>query len=113
MENSAGGVGETYRKTLPKNVFGPPRLRYVSPPPFWRLSVVSLNRKEAPTRPTPISEASKSGFGEHALQYISPLPPIHVIRFALPSAAAQIILAPTVPKIKVLTLRLVAPNRRF
>ena len=27
-----------------------------------------------PTRPTPISEASKSGFGEHAPQYISPPP---------------------------------------
>ena len=52
-----------------------PHLRYVSPPPFfWRLSVISLKKKEAPTRPTPTSEASKSGFGEHTLQYVFPPP---------------------------------------
>ena len=41
--------GKTYRKfgekPLPENVFGPPHLRYVFPPLFWRLSVISLKRK--------------------------------------------------------------------
>ena len=90
-----GGGGGTYRKTPPqKRLWTPPHLQYVPPPPlFWRLSVICLKKEEAPTRPTPISEASKSGFGEHALQYVFPAPncEIHVIRFAPPppQAAAQ------------------------
>ena len=42
------------------------------------LKKVPDQRKEAPTRPVPTSAASKSGFREHALQYVPP-----------PSAAAQ------------------------
>ena len=35
--------GETYRKTPPqKRLWTPPHLRYGSPAPFWRLSVISL-----------------------------------------------------------------------
>ena len=43
------GGGKTYRKfgekPLPKKRFWTPHLRYVSPPLFWRLSVISLKRK--------------------------------------------------------------------
>ena len=77
MENSGGW--KTYRKfgekPLPKNVFGPPTYDTFSPPPFLATLCHFPYKKEAPTRPTPISEASKSGFGEHTLQYVSPPPP--------------------------------------
>ena len=91
VENSGGW--KTYRKFGEKNPpqkrFWTPHLRYVSPPPLFLATLCHFpQKKEAPTRPTPISEASKSGFGEHTLQYVSP-PQIHVIRFAPPSAAAQ------------------------
>ena len=70
-----------------ENVLDPPAYdTFLSP--FWRLSVISLQRKEAPTRPIPISEASKLGFGEHALQYVFHPPQIRLTRFASPSAAA-------------------------
>ena len=79
-ENSGGGGGNFGVKPLPKNVLdSPPTIRF--PPLFWRLSVISLKREEAPTRPTSISEASKSGFGEHALQYVLPPSQIQAIRF--------------------------------
>ena len=88
MENSGGW--KTYRKfgekPLPKNVFGPPTYDTFSPPLFWRLSVSSLKRKRhRPDQrsPTPISEASRSGFGEHALQYVFPPPP-KFTRYVLP-----------------------------
>ena len=50
---------------------------------------MSLKRKRR--RPDqPHSEAFKSGFGEHTLQYVPPPPQIHVMCFAPPpSAAAQ------------------------
>ena len=75
-----GGGWKTYRKfgvkPLPKNVFGPPAYDTSSPPPPPFLATLCHfpQKKEAPTRPTPISEASKSGFGEHTLQYVSPPP---------------------------------------
>ena len=84
MENSGGwkNIPSIRRKTPPQKRFWTPHLQYVSPP-FFGDSLSFPFKKEAPTRPTPISEASKSGFGEHALQYVFP-PKIHAIRFAPP-----------------------------
>ena len=74
VKNSGGW--KPYRKfgekPLPKSVFGPPTY------------------DTAPTRPTLISEASKSGFGEHTLQYVSPPPKFTRYTFPPPSAAAQV-----------------------
>ena len=63
----------------------PPTIRF--PPLFWRLSVISLKRKRHRTRPTPISEFSKSGFGEHTLQYV--FPPPKFTRYVLPPPQPQ------------------------
>ena len=91
MENSGGW--KTYRKfgekPLPRNVFGPPTYDTFSPPFLATLCHFPL-KKEAPTRPTPISEASKSGFGEHTLQYVSPPPKFTQYVLSPPSAAAQL-----------------------
>ena len=67
VENSGGW--KTYRK------FGEKPLAKKR---FW------TSKERGTARPTPISEASKSGFGEHTLQYVPPPPQIHAIRFAPP-----------------------------
>ena len=71
------GGGEHTVKPLPKNMIGSPPPPYDTIPPRLFGDSLSFKRKEAPTRATPISEASKSGFGEHALQYVF-TPQIHV-----------------------------------
>ena len=59
--NSGGGKHTV--KPLPRNVCGAPQPTIYFPPPF----LLCDSRKEAPTRPIPVSEASKSGFGESTL----------------------------------------------
>ena len=61
-QGGGGGRGKhSVKHLLPKNVFWTPTPTMGFPPPFWRLSVISLKKA--------ISETSKSGFGELALQY--------------------------------------------
>ena len=71
MEN----IPQIRRKTPTQKRFWtpPPTIRF--PPPFLATLCHFPQEKEAPTRPTPIPEASKSGFGKHTLQYGSPPPP--------------------------------------
>ena len=86
VENSGGW--KTYRKfgekPLPKNVFGPPAYDTFWPPPFLaRLSVISLKRKgHRPDQSQFQSVLSKTGFGEHTLQYV--FPPPKFTRYVLP-----------------------------
>ena len=92
VENSGGW--KTYRKfgvePLPKNVFGSPHLPYVSPPPpFCRLSVISLTRKRHRTDQPQFLRPPKVFLESTLCSTFSPLQ-IHVIRFAPPSAAAQL-----------------------
>ena len=67
--------GEPYRKTPPqKRLWTPPHTIRVPPPPLFGDSLSFPSKGRGTDQTNPNSEASKSGFGEHALQYVS-LPP--------------------------------------
>ena len=89
VENSGGW--KTYRKfgekPSPKTCLDPPpTMRF--PPPFWRLSVISLKRKRH--RPDQLRFLRlQKWFGEHTLQYVSPPPNSRDTFCPPPSAAAQ------------------------
>ena len=79
---------ENGEKTLPKNVFGPPTYD-TFPPPFFGDSLSFPLKERGTDQTNPDSEASKSGFGEHTLQYVSPPPKFTRYVLPPPSAAAQ------------------------
>ena len=78
VENS--GKGKTYHKTTPQKRFWTPSPMIRFLPPFVHTMSFSL-REWAQTRPIPLSEASKTGFGGHALWYVSPP---KIARYVLP-----------------------------
>ena len=83
------GRGKHTIRPLPKNGFGRPPPTYDTfPPPRLFTQCHFPLRERAQTRPIPLSEASKTGFGGHALWYVFH-PQNRTMRFASPLAVSQ------------------------